>query len=505
MLEKLEAFSGSAPKGIRDGMRDGRQRQSSSTSSGSLGTASYASMLAERHQRSHDRSRSYEFSSSSTTSSVRNVDTKESMGKDEYIEFLETEIFRNEKAREQQNAAYKSKLSEKLAAHEQRVKEADMFLREEQSSKSKIDAMLSLQEQRINENDKKLLKLAKLVKTTQVFSEEQGGLLKQTLEATLSDVDERIKTMESKSASLSSGSGSPPSCNQASPEVESKIQKDELATRLNEMEESLRKVMKEKLKELEEKMQKQHVKQIKALNKKWEEETRRMEERLSDEYRQRLQQLESKVATKLERVILKVNKTGGKKSKTSSSLKKVENSVKARESAAKVSEDDEAAGKGMRKGLGENNGLTKFELASSLKDITRHMLEEVLADRGQNGVAGREGSKENLLATSSAEEAYFDSLENGGLDVAAAASTKGVKSRRSDGGNATALKDYNAANQKASRRDREKRNAPVKIKVSAKQKRAREEHEKRQERLKSLYKEWTNLELESSNLFLNVN
>ena len=110
-----------------------------------------------------------------------------------------------------------------------------------------------------------------------------------------------------------------------------------------------------------------------------------------------------------------------------------------------------------------------------------------------------------MLATSSAEEAYFDSLENGGLDVAAAASTKVVKARRSDGGSATALKDYNAANQKAGRRDREKRNAPVKIKVSAKQKRAREEHEKRQERLKSLYKEWTNLELESSNLFLNVN
>ncbi|QDZ23641.1 hypothetical protein A3770_11p61590 [Chloropicon primus] len=456
-------------------------------------SSSYSSMLKRSQE--------------SCCTSSSSVKSRSQADEDEYIRFLETEVFKTEveRKRKEADAEHRLKLKERLALHEakQRETELETKLKEEEETKTRLDKTLDLQEKRIRENEKKLVTLANLVKTTQEFAEEQEGLLKQTLDKSLEDVEERLRTMESKSAASSTESDDVVSCNnctveqaiQASPVAEEEEGEGEVEQREKAMgAEAVAQLVRDSMEELESRMQKRHEKQLKALNRRWEERLRMIESRLSEEYRERLKVLEGKVATKLEKVILKVGKTSSataRRAKSGASQRKA--TTAAHEAGPKVQEKRRAS-----VGETDTSKITKHELASSLKALTRNVLEEMLI------VESNEAQKENQRS----HDASGIQKESGGATDAGRTSRLGGRGAMippSKGEAKARSKPKRSPKVSALRRS----NIPnVRLPTTkvvqggSKQERAREEYERRQERLEALYHEWTNLELESSSTAL---
>lgn len=396
---------------------------------------------------------------------------------DEYIRFLETEVFKTElerKKKEEAEHAHKAKLRERLELREAKEREAELR-EEEDRKKADLDRALERQERRIRENEKKLVTLANLVKTTQTFAEEQEGLLRQQLDRSMEGVEERLRSVESRSGASSMSHGDGEGAGEVTVEqgVQASPGEPEVA-KPGLGEDKAKSMIDDAVKAAEDRMQRRSEKQIKALNRRWEERLRMMEERLGGEYQERLRVLESKVATKLEKIITKVAKQAGGASGVGK---------KAAKAAAARTED--RAG-GAASGGAKRTTLAKHELATSLKALTRNVLEEMLATEAVEGIP----SKENRVQAS-APVSEPSALRE--MPTQAKAATKG----------AAPLRSSTAANARPSGAARPaKKAAAAKRSGSTRQERAKEDYEKRQERLKALYHEWTNLELESSSVLL---
>ena len=443
-----------------------------------------SSSYADLHQRSQE---SYCSSSSGSTGLSERAwkrrpnrsNTKSGgsvgMDKDKYIEFLEREVFKKDKARLKEKEREKSSSESESVLHSKM--DSLIEVQEEQSSRMKLelDKTLALQEQRILENEKKLQTLASLVKTTQIFAEGQEEMMKQALETSMNGVNERLKSIESSAASESN------SCKRGGVEEEEEeiSPSQESANSL-----SMLKSAKEEIRKMEERLQKDHQKQLTALNRKWEERTKAIEKRISEDYKEKLKQLEIKVASKLEKVLLKVNATG----KGTKTTKKTKGTLKKKKTVKSDEHADADAGdfqeeRRLSGGLDEgrkmqalektSSALTKYELASSLKDITRHMVEKILADReGQktDPFVPRPPSEENSHVPSNATENEnptdfeFPSQETKRVGTKGPLPPKPVSS-------VAVLKSSNLMNQKRSKTSAssaDARKAPAKAETNAK-------------------------------------
>lgn len=404
---------------------------------------------------------------------------------DEYIRFLETEVFKTElerKKKEEAEHAHKAKLRERLELREAKEREAELR-EEEDRKKADLDRALERQERRIRENEKKLVTLANLVKTTQTFAEEQEGLLRQQLDRSMEGVEERLRSVESRSGASSMSHGDGEGAGEVTVEqgVQASPGEPEVA-KPGLGEDKAKSMIDDAVKAAEDRMQRRSEKQIKALNRRWEERLRMMEERLGGEYQERLRVLESKVATKLEKIITKVAKQAGGASGVGKKAAKAADRKKADAAAART--EDRAGG--AASGGAKRTTLAKHELATSLKALTRNVLEEMLATEAVEGIP----SKENRVQAS-APVSEPSALRE--MPTQAKAATKG----------AAPLRSSTAANARPSGAARPaKKAAAAKRSGSTGQERAKEDYEKRQERLKALYHEWTNLELESSSVLL---
>lgn len=490
-------------------------------------STSYSSMLKRHHE-----------SYCSTSSSASRSTSQKAVDDDAYIHFLENEVFKNERnKREEESAlkikenALKIKLNERMEAFEERARATEAAAKEkevESAAKEKLDEALKLHEKRIRENEKKLQTLAKMVKTTQIFAEEQKGVLKQTLETTLSDVEERLKTVESKSASASNADSDTATSNST---VDQGVQASDLddgnqkqsapakretsASRTSQKSERKRpesltseavaQMMKTCVSQMKDAMTKQHERQMRLLNRKWEDKLKQAEERLGNEYRERLGLLETKLATKIEKVIIKVNRTTTKKllKKKTAEPRAKKGQRTARESEI-AGETEALAVTGHQGDPGDQESvaanLDKFELASSLKALTRNVLDEYISQRDEEGAVGDEIGRRTKSAPKGPAESSAVLLKKR-KQATKVPTTRG------------ALSSSNIANTQRQPNARKKvgHNAGAKSTKGSvegtkgqptKQARAREEYEKRQERLKALYNEWTSLELETKGGFI---